>query len=136
NRGQAEEPEIVRVEEDWELVVSDPSVPLTAPQVSCLISPYCNCNCLHAAFEINHRNLPDFSPGGLQLQVWQGEEAKSYQSHGQTAAMNLPGETVRWTQRMYVNADSLWFEVDNLTSTTWGNISGQGALKVSVAYPH
>ncbi|MBI2480844.1 MAG: hypothetical protein HYV60_20120 [Planctomycetia bacterium] len=66
--GFASEPvTVVRIEEDWELVVASPDSNSTAPQVSCTISPLSHVDSIHAAFELNHQSQPEFSAGGLQL---------------------------------------------------------------------
>src|SRR3989337_1098241 len=64
---------IVRVEEDWELVVATPDPDSDGPQVACVISPVGDLDSVHAAFELNNQSLPSFVPGGLQLQIWSGE---------------------------------------------------------------
>lgn len=125
---------ITKIEEEWELVIAEPDANLTAPQITCVISPYNHTECFHAALELNCRTLPEFAAGGLQLQAWQCEEPLAYVSHGNTGVLNTPNETIRWTQRMYVQEGKLWFEVDHFTSTTWGNFANQGQLKVSVPF--
>lgn len=133
NAAQAQWP-ITRVEEDWELVIAEPDAKLTAPQITCVISPYTHTDSFHAALELNCRTLPEFAAGGLQLQAWEGEDAQVVATHDQTNVLNTPGETIRWTQRMRVKDGQLSFEVTNFTSTTWGNFSTPGQLKVSVPF--
>jgi hypothetical protein len=126
-------PTIVRVEEDWELVVGAPDPDSAAPQVTCVISPLCHVGSLHAAFELNQQSLPAFDAGGLQLQVWNGEVPVSYRGFPNNSVMEQPSETVRWTQAMEVDNGTLTFEIVNGSSTTWGNFGGQGYLKVSIS---
>lgn len=126
--------DITKVEEDWELVIGQPDPDLTAPQITCVISPYTHTDCFHAALELNCRTLPNFAAGGLQLQAWQCEEPIGYSTHSSSGVLSTANETINWTQRMRLNEGALWFEVDNFTSTTWGNFSNQGQLKVSVPF--
>ena len=125
-------PTIVRVEEDWELVIGQPDPDSDAPQVTCVISPCGNTGSLHATFELNQQSLPTFTAGGLQLQVWEGEAPVSNRGFPNDAVLAQPGETVRWTQGMELDDGSLGFEITNGSSTTWGNFGGQGYLKASV----
>lgn len=127
------DPVVVRVEEDWELDVAMPEPANDAPQITCSISPGSNIASLHAALEINQRTLPDFRPGGLQLQAWNGEDALSHASSANTAVMAAQDEKVQWTQAMYLQNGNLVFEVLNGNSTTWGAFGGEGSLKVSAA---
>lgn len=127
------EPTIVRVEEDWELVIGAPDPDTDAPQVSCAISPTGNLYGWHAALELNQQALPVYVAGGLQLQVWQGDVAASDRRFPNTAVLATPGEVIRWTQSMKLEGGNLTFEVTAGTSTTWGTFGGQGYLKATVA---
>jgi len=53
---------IVRVEEDWELVVATPDAASDAPQVTCTISPTGNLDGIHAVLELNQQSLPAYVP--------------------------------------------------------------------------
>jgi hypothetical protein len=128
----AQEPTVVRVEEDWELVVGDPDQQTDAPQIVCVISPQGDVASIHQAFELNGRSLPTFAAGGLQLQVWDGDVALSAHGHPSGLCMQQAGETVSWTQRMELADGKLTFEVVDGTSSTWSDFGGQGYLKVLV----
>lgn len=123
---------IVRVEEDWELVVGNPDPAIDAPQVTCAISPTSDVNGLHAAIELNYRSQPSFSPGGLQLQVWNGEQLITAKSYTNNATLSTAGETIRWTQTISLSGTNVTFEVLSGSSSTWGSFGGQGYLKAIV----
>ena len=125
-------PYVVRVEEDWELVAGEPDTNNNAPQLSCVTSPVGHVQSLHAALVLNHQSLPDFVPGGIQLQVWNGETPLLARKYPNPALMANPGETVRWTQSVCLEEGLLTFEVVGGSSTTWGAFGGQGYLKASV----
>lgn len=127
----AQSPAVVRVEEDWELVVVTPDARSAGPQVTCTISPRSDLAGLYATFEINHRSLPDFQPGGLQVQTWNGEQPVAQSPGPNSAVMSAVGETVRWTQVMRLAEGRVVFEIINGTSSTWGSFGGQGYLKLS-----
>jgi hypothetical protein len=122
---------IVRVEEDWELVVKQPDTSCTAPQVTCVISPVDHAHALHMAFEINHRTQPRYASGGMQVQLWDGERLVSHQDSPHTSLLQHLGETVRWTQCMQLQEGKLLFEIVKGSSTTWGTFGGQGYLKLA-----
>ncbi|MCR4416030.1 MAG: hypothetical protein NUV77_26740 [Thermoguttaceae bacterium] len=129
---QAPAPVVVRVEEDWEMVVATPDPDIAGPQVTCVISPTGSLAGVYAAFELNQRSLPSFHPGGLQLQLWSGDRPV-FQTPGPSAAvMSTAGETVRWTQVMRVADGVVVFEVVNGSSATWGAFGGSGYLKLFV----
>lgn len=121
-------PVVVQVEEDWELVVRDPDAGITAPQVTTTISPYNHLNNLHATFELNHKTVPSFAPGGCHLQTWAGEYNLTRKSMENSSRLSTPGETVRWTTRMRLSDHVLVFSIVNGTSTTWGEFGGGSYL--------
>lgn len=127
---RGESPNIIAVEEDWELVVGDPSQENSAPQVTCVISPVGSVDSLYAAFEINHQTQPTFDAGGLQLQVWNGEQHLSTCQFHEHGAMNTSGETVTWTQQLVLQGGTLTFVIAAGDSTTWHNFGG--ALRATV----
>ena len=129
--GQSE-PTIVRVEEDWEMVVGEPDPDTDSPQVTCVISACGDVESVHAVFELNQQSLPIFSPGGLQLQLWDGEVPLCDRKFPSYAILAQAGETIRWTQSVELDDGKLIFEIKDGTSTTWGGFGGQGYLKAVV----
>ena len=128
----ADSPSVVRIEEDWELVIGTPSANSDAPQVTSAISPLGNVESLHATFVVNNHDVPTFTAGGLQLQVWDGKTSVVSRRFPNQAVLTAPGETIRWTQAMELKDGGLTFEVVGGTSTTWGAFGGEGTLKTSV----
>ncbi len=126
---------VVRVEEDWEMVVATPDTATDAPQITCMISPVGAVGGLYAAFELNHRSLPSYQPGGLQLQIWNGETSILQRTAPTSSLLNTPGETVAWTQAMSLSGGNLVFEVLHGRSTTWGYFGGVGYLQAVIPSP-
>jgi hypothetical protein len=125
-------PSIQKVEEDWELVLNDPSTDLTSPQVTTLISPLNHADGVFAALELNHGSLPEFTSGGAQLQAWNGEEWLTVRDYENTA-LETAGEVVTWTTRMRLDNGSLIFRIVNGNSTSWGAFGSGGNIKLTLA---
>jgi hypothetical protein len=125
----AEDAYVVRVEEDWELVVQTPDPATVGPQVTCVISPNGHVNGCHATFELNHRTQPSFCKGGLQLQRWHSEKIEDAHHSCKHNIMRTEAEVVTWTQVMTYSSGVLTFEVVNGHSQTWGEFGGDGQLK-------
>ena len=130
-QAQAPSP-VVRVEEDWELVVGEPDANSTAPQATCVLSPGGNLEGFYASVEFNHRTQPEFSPGGVHLQTWQGETPLATHASEAQASLGLSGETVRWTQSMRLEDGTLRFKVEG-DSATWDDFGDDGELKAYVS---
>jgi len=123
---------IVRVEEDWKLVVGEPDPDSHAPQITCVMSPAANLASHYMYLELNHQTLPEFSGGGVQLQVWEGDEHLDTQESPQQALLSHTGEVVTWTQSMHLQGGQLTFGASG-TSTSWGTFGGQGKLQAKAA---
>lgn len=126
-------PNVVRVEQDWELVVGAPDPDHVTPQLVCVLSPFDHVRSLHAAFELNQRSHAQFTSGGLQLQVWDGEETLTEQTSESTAVLDTEGETITWTQKMALVDGTLVFAVTDGQSSTWGNFGFSGEELVVTA---
>lgn len=123
---------ITRIEEDWEMVVAEPSPNSDAPQVTCAISPLPNMDSYGATFVVNSHEVPYFTAGGLQLQAWNGEELLASQHSPNQALLATPSEVIRWTQVMQKTAEGVEFQVVNGTSTTWDSFGGGDNLKIHI----
>jgi hypothetical protein len=128
---------VVRVEEDWELVLNEPDDSVTAPQFHTVMSPLGNLDSRFAQVTWNYRELPDFIAGGLQIQAWNREVLLIGKSFGSNKMSNT-AETVSWTQVLETNENQLSFTIKNGNSTTWGvfgypanNMKVQGTAGVS-----
>jgi hypothetical protein len=122
----------MKVEEDWELVVIEPSAESVGPQVSCVISPVNHIDGAYANLEVNYGSLPDFSEGGLQLQAWSGEEWLSVRDMAGTTLQN-EGETITWTTRMWLHDGQVHFKVANGHGTSWGDFgTSEDNIKLSL----
>jgi hypothetical protein len=124
--------DVIRVEEDWELVVGDPDPDSCAPQVTSVMSPVADVNVAYAAFDINHHSQPSFRPGGLQLEVWNNNEPLLSDNDPEVDTLRHAGETIRWTQQMSLNDGVLTFAITGGTSDTWGAFGGGERLQASV----
>ncbi len=120
--GQADDYD--RVEEDWEIVIGEPSPQDEAPQILNVISPQGTQSGEFYVFELNHSTQPEYAAGGMQLQRWTGDTVRGWKSKNTTASLAIPGETIRYTLRMRVIDNDLWVSVRNGTSQTWGTFGG------------
>jgi hypothetical protein len=125
-------PSIVRVEEDWELVVASPDSNSVGPQVTCMISATGDFTSLVGGFDVNHRSWPGFVGGGLQLQVCEGELPLETKESVCDCTMSQ-SDTVRWTASMALQGDNFVLEISDGTSATWGSFGNQGNLKTITA---
>ena len=115
------------VQEDWALVIGDPDPIAVGPQITTVMSPNSTDQTTpFAAFDMNYLEYPVFFPGGMQVQVWSDDAILTTASQN-GGLFNTPGESVTWTQKMWVSGGMICYDIDNGQSTTWGKF-GQGAL--------
>jgi hypothetical protein len=124
-------PAIDAVEEDWTLVVQTPDPAEAGPQVTTSMRPVADDAASFIDFDLNYREYPEFTPGGMQIQVWSGDDCSQTGTFG-TAQLDTPGEAVSWTQRMSVAAGTITYDIKGGRSTTWGQF-GQAGGPLSVS---
>ena len=129
-------PAIVRVEEDWKLVLNEPEAEINAPQFHTAMSPYANADREYAQVLWNYRELPEFESGGLQLELWRGGDDLVRRGAGDQS-LSRDAETITWTQRLDASDGALRFQVLNGRSLSWGSFGGDGmAVAVSAGVPN
>jgi hypothetical protein len=110
---------VVRVEEDWTLVLNEPDDNVDSPQFHTVMSPFTHLDSYYAQVVWNYREIPDFVAGGLQLQSWNGETQIRTRSVGDSQ-LSTSAETITWTQSLETNGIVLLFQILNGESATWG----------------
>lgn len=121
-----------QIQEDWQLVVTTPDPLAVGPQITTAMSPDSGTSSPFIAFDMNYHEFPYFYPGGMQVQVWSGDNVLDTSAQ-EEAVLNTQNETVTWTQQMYINEGTLVYDVNNGQSITWGQFGQESNLQVS--YP-
>jgi len=123
---------VVRVEEDWELVIATPNTNMSGPQVTCISSPFGNLKGLSSSLRLNHQIVDKFVPGGLQLNLVKQEFVTQSVESANPRVLSYANETIRWTQVMYIKNGQLTIEIRNGQSTSLGAFGALGALRITV----
>jgi len=110
---------VIRVEEDWKLVLNEPDGSVDSPQFHTIMSPYTDVDSFYAQVLWNYRETPDFTAGGVQLQSYAGESLIRRRSM-EFGQLSTSAETITWTQTLTTDGVALTFDVTNGQSTTWG----------------
>ncbi len=127
----AQSSKVISVEEHWELQISQPESDRSAPQVTMVMSPKNDVSGTHFLFTLNHVTVPDYQPGGMQVQAWNGDSLSDEKVGDTSAALQNSNETVRWTQKLSLQDGTLTFQIVNGQSETWNAFGGDN-LSVSV----
>jgi hypothetical protein len=129
--------DIVKVEEDWVLIVETPDPLQDAPQVSTWMSPSSSMDGAHFGVELNHAQRPEYEGGGFQTKAMIDAEQTDDRLGHQGENLAFPGETIRWTQSLSIEGGQLAFRIKSGTSQTWGNFGGSATeVKLSTALPN
>lgn len=122
---------VMRIEEDWEIVIAEPSPEENLPQLYVVTTPTGNTDGQYSVFEINNLLLPDYYGGGLQFQTWWGDQATGEAHHSNYSSLTTAGETINFSTRMRAWGDgNVSFRVQNGTSTTWGSFGLNNSLRI------
>jgi hypothetical protein len=119
-----EDPSILQVEEDWELVVLTPDPLQDSPQISTWMSPTRNMGSEHFGLDLNHTLRNSEIGGGFQTKALRGESLIESKLHDDSTNLHHEGEVLRWTQVMSIHGGSLYFSIKNGTSQSWGTFGG------------
>jgi hypothetical protein len=116
-------PTVVRVEEDWELVISQPNPQVASPQVATQMKRDPN-SLRFYNLHLNACDLPSLSLGGMQLQVWRDTTNLANKTGANNAILSTPNEVITWTQYLKQDGGQLKFGISAAASDTWGDFSG------------
>jgi hypothetical protein len=125
--------DIVAIEEHWQLSVGEPDAGSSSPQVCMVMSPTGDLNSDYFMFTINHKSSPEFSPGGMQVQQWCGDDFIDARVGPNEETLSNSDEVISWVQRTELHDGSLTFEVVSGESSTWGQFGSQGYLRLVIA---
>lgn len=123
---RAESSRVVSVEEHWELRISQPDSDRSAPQTTMVMSPTNNLEGVHYLFTLNHSTVPEYAPGGIQVQVWNGGELLQSKVAHDGITLGHDDEVVHWVQRISLQDGHLAFRLVDGHSETWGSFGGDG----------
>jgi len=123
---RAESSRVVSVEEHWELRISQPDSDRSAPQTTMVMSPTNNLEGVHYLFTLNHSTVPEYAPGGIQVQVWNGGELLQSKVAHDGITLDHGDEVVHWVQRISLQDGHLAFRLVDGHSETWGSFGGDG----------
>lgn len=124
--------EIVAIEEFWELNVGEPDEQRSAPQVTMVTSPVGLLDGVYFLFALNHQSHPEWAPGGMQVQLWNGSELVASHTSQEAEPLHHTNEFVRWVQRTELKDGQLSFKIHSGESDSWGSFGGD-SLKFSFA---
>lgn len=118
---RAESSRVVLVEEHWELRIAQPDYDRSAPQTTMVMSPTGNVDGLHFLFTLNHGTVPEYAPGGLQVQQWNGDYFVSSRTASEGVTIDTSEELIHWTQRISLQDGHVKFQIRDGESDTWGS---------------
>lgn len=119
---------IVRIEEDWELHVTEPHQELDAPQVTTTMYPFGELTDLAFQLDINYGQTPSFSSGGYQVRVAEGEETLAARRGHEGLRLSTDSETLTWTQVVHHTPQGVYFGITNGQSASWGSFGGDSSF--------
>jgi hypothetical protein len=124
---QADESEIFRIEEDWEMVVNDPDPTNYCPQVTFFTSPT-NSDSTYFQLQMNYAADDEFSGGGFHVAAVHNESIVDEARSVTRLALQTDGDHIRWTSVMAVFDNAFFFAVRDGHSDEWGTFGGPNYL--------
>ncbi len=121
---------VVRVEQDWRLVLNEPNDDVESPQLHTYQSLTTGTKPVYVQVCWNYHEYPDFVPGGVQIQLWYGDQLLLDRSVT-LEPLSAPDETITWTQVLEINGSDVSFRIVDGQSATWGAFGG-GDMQIEV----
>jgi hypothetical protein len=126
---------VTRIDEDWELVITEPDPEVAAPQVETVMSPFQSLDGFYIAFLLNHRSNPSLAVGGMEVQFWTGDHQLGSRRQD-SDVIHHSNETISWTQRLMIKGSNdhryLCFRIVDGQSESWGSFGGSEPLHINM----
>lgn len=123
--------DVIEIEEHWALSVGGPDLDRSSPQVSMVMSATGDTDCEFFMVLLNHWTHPEYAPGGVQVQRWNGDSCLEAVNAATHQPLSHDGETIRWVQKLTLSEGQLTFEVTDGQSLTWGSFAEEGSLRIT-----
>ncbi len=124
---------LIRIEEDWVVLIENPDARIASPQILLCLSPDGSFTSDYGLIELNHASQPNWLPGGVQLQGWMGNTNMALFNSPQTDVLERGYDRLVITLAMEVTPDGFTeFSIKNGKSRTWGKFASDGHAKVRV----
>lgn len=112
------------VEEDWELVVSQPHPGINAPQVAFFTYPDAEDPGCYFQLQMNYAADEYFSGGGFHVAAARDEQLLDEARSETGNVLSLDNDTIRWTSVMAAFDGELLFAVKDGYGEDWGAFGG------------
>ncbi len=116
--------DVVKVEEEWEVVIGQLGADIVAPYVTTVISPVADADELHCLFALNPRDESENLMGGTQMLIKNEGAEIGNEVENVGVATTCESETIVWTKRMTLVDTFLSFEIIDGASDSWGAFGG------------
>ncbi len=124
---------VIRIEEDWQLHVTQPDAQLDAPQVTTTMVPFAAQSDLLLQVDLNHGTSPSFTNGGIQVRACIEDECFGQARVLSDIRLQHDSEIVDWTQVVQLTPNGFYFGIVNGNCETWGTFGGPPTA-IYVAY--
>ena len=132
----ASEPAIYKVEEDWEMVISEPDSINISPQITFATSPSVNSEECYFQLQMNYAADEEFSAGGFHVAAVQNEQILDEARSDTRVLLATNGDHIRWTSVMAVISNKVLFAVKDGYGDEWGHFGGPDYLVKIVSSPY
>lgn len=130
---------LVGVRTHWRIRLNEPNRSGSTPQIIAVMTPNGTINGDYMILELNHSTLPNYSSGGLQVQVWSYDQERFWtDAYSKGANCQTTGEDLQFTMEITLVDDKtsptgkrLWFKVLDLRSDTWGEAATVASFGVA-----
>ncbi len=117
-------PSLVRIEEDWEFVVTEPEPGINSPQITFFTCPDAADPECHFQLQMNYAASTSYSSGGFRVSAVRDEAMLDEARSDSRIVLSLDNDTVRWTSVMGVAEGEFLYAVKDGFGSAWGVFGG------------
>lgn len=129
------EPHVFKIEEDWEMAVSEPDAANCSPQVTFFTSPSFQMENCYFQLQMNYAADEGFESGGFHVAAVVDEAFLDEARSATQLTLASSNDLIRWTSVMATINNKLLFAVRDGTGNEWGSFGGPDYLVTIVPSP-
>lgn len=126
------ERKLIRVEEDWMVLIEETDRNATSPQINNVISFSSSQTSLYGMVELNHGTSPSFRSGGIQVQARNDEDVIAQSSWREGYTLNEDFDRLEYTVTLFHHCERTYVGIKNVRSKTFGD-SGGNEIRAQIA---
>ncbi|MEO1617939.1 MAG: hypothetical protein AAFV88_18945 [Planctomycetota bacterium] len=120
----ADDPKLFLVEEDWEVVITEPDAAINSPQIAFFLFPDAEHDDCYFQLQMNYSAEDGYSSGGFRVGAFCNEVPMDEERSRVSEMLTWDNDRISWTSAMAVFDGKLMYALKDGDGQQWGNFGG------------